>query len=199
MTPNTRPLGLVDREPRNLPIPIGDLRPIRRPPPGSRMRGWRRRGPALLTLLGVLLVVSAAMVTVTRPPLSAYLDEDTVHVAGVTLTHPASNGGLASGLLYQGAATLLLVDAPDRRVVASAVTYLDGAKVTGVCDLGPPTRTQVAESCVLAIGDQSVTCDDVLRFAAPGDWARRCSDGQTLTVSVPQGASVIPLPFPLGR
>ncbi len=199
MTPTTSPLGLVDREPRNLPIPIGDLRPIRRPPPGGRMRAWRRRGPEILVLLGVLMVVSAAMVTITRPPLSAYLDGDTVHVGGVTLTHPAGNGGLASGRLYQGAATLLLVAAPDRRVVASAVTYLDGAKVTGVCDFGPPTHSEVDERCVLAIGEQSVTCDDVLRFAAPGGWKRRCSDGQSLTVSVPQGATAIPLPFPLGR
>jgi hypothetical protein len=148
---------------------------------------------------GLLLAVAAAVVTVTRPALSVYLEGDTVHVGDLTLAHPPGNGGLAAGRLYTGPATLLMVARPDGSVVASAITYLGGERVTGVCTFGPPGATGVTEHCALHIGGMSVTCEDALRFDVPGGWQRRCSDGQVLTVSVPGGAEVIPMPFPLGR
>jgi len=92
-----------------------------------------------------------------------------------------------------------MITQSDGGVVASSVTFLGGEKATGVCTFGPPSATAITEHCVLDIGSASVTCDDALQFDAPGSWQRRCSDGQVLTVSVPAGAEVIPLPFPLGR
>jgi hypothetical protein len=181
-------------------VPIGDLRPRRKPrTTPALIRLWRRRGFELLAVVGLLLAVAAAVVTVTRPPLSVYLEGETVHVAGLTLSHPANNGGLTQGRLYTGPATLLMIGRPHGAMVASAVTYLKGERVTGVCDFGPPTATAVAERCVLQIGSASVTCADALRFAGQGSWQRRCSDGQVLTVAVPSGAEAIPMPFPLGR
>jgi hypothetical protein len=145
------------------------------------------------------MAVAAAVVTATRPPLSVYLQGDTVHVGGVTLDHPSDNGDLTEGRLYTGPATLLLIDRPDGSVIASAVTHLEGESVTGVCALGPSTTTGLTEHCTLHIGSAKVTCEDVLRFEVPGIWQRSCSDGQVLAVSVPAGAEVIPMPFPLGR
>jgi hypothetical protein len=192
--------GGIDRDPQHLPVPIGGLHPRRQPrTTPAALRLWRRRGSELVATAGLLLAVAAAVVTVTRPPLSVYLEDNTVHVAGLTLAHPADNGGLTDGRLYTGPAALLMVDRPGGAVVASAVTYLEGEKVTGVCDFGPPTTTEVAERCVLQIGSASVTCEDALRFEGQGSWQRRCSDGQVLTVTVPAGAEVIPMPFPLGR
>jgi hypothetical protein len=192
--------GVIDRDPQHLPVPIGDLRPRRQARTTlAPLRLWRRRGSELVAAAGLLLVVAAAVVTVTRPPLSVYLEGDIVHVAGFTLSHPAHNGGLTDGRLYTGPATLLMVDRPDGAVIASAVTYLDGERVTGVCNFGPPTAALVAERCILHIGSEAVTCEDVLRFSAQGSWQRRCSDGQVLTVTVPAGGEVIPMPFPLGR
>lgn len=192
--------GVIDRDPQHLPVPIGGLRPRRQPRTTSApMRLWRRRGSELFAAAGLLLAVAAAVVTVTRPPLSVYLEGDTVHVAGLTLSHPADNSGLTQGRLYTGPATLLMIDRPDGAVIAAAVTYLGGERVTGVCDFGPPTTTEVAEHCVLQIGSAAVTCEDALRFEGQGSWQRRCSNGQVLTVTVPAGAEVIPLPFPLGR
>jgi len=191
---------LIDRAPQHLPVPIGDLRPHRQ----TRLATgpvllWRRRGPELLAAVGLLLAVVAVMVTVTRPALAVYLQDDAVHVGDLTLTHPRDNGGLAEGRLYTGAVTLLMVDEADGSVVASSVAYLGKEPVTGVCTFGPPTDTAIAERCLLRIGGASVTCRDVLRFATPGSWERRCSDGQELTVAVPKMAEVIPMPFPLAR
>jgi hypothetical protein len=192
--------GTIDRNPQHLPVPIGDLRPRRKPrTTPSPVRLLRRRGSELLAALGILLAVAAAVVTVTRPPLSVYLEGGTVHVAGLTLAHPANNGGLTGGRLYTGPATLLMIERADGAMVASAVTYLNGERVTGLCNYGPPTATSVAERCVIQIGKATVTCEDALRFTGQGGWQRRCSDGQVLTVTVPAGAEVIPMPFPLGR
>jgi hypothetical protein len=146
-----------------------------------------------------MLAVAAALVAVTRPDLSVYLEGGAVHIGSTTLEHPADNGGLAEGIVYTGAATLLLVDRPDGSVVASGVTFVEGERVTGVCAFGPPSADEIAERCVLHLGLTAVTCHDTLRFDAPGSWQRRCSDGQDLTVAVPSGTGVVPMPFPLGR
>jgi len=192
--------GAIDRDPQQLPVPLGDLRPRWRSRGApATVRLWRRRGPDAVAALGLLLAAAAVLITVTRPPLGVYLQDGSVEVAGMTLLHPADNGGLQSGLLYDGPATLLLVPQPDGSMVAAGVTYLDGSEVTGVCHLGPPTRAEVTERCQLRIGSAAVSCEDVLSFDGQGDWERRCSDGQQLSVSVPPGATVIPMPFPLGR
>ncbi len=192
--------GLIDRDPQLLPVPLGDLRPRRQarsvPAP---LRVWRRHSFEILATWGLLLAVAAAVVTVTRPALAVYLEGDTVHIGSLTLSHPPDNDGLAEGRLYTGPATLLMVSRPGGGVVASAVTFLGGERVTGVCTLGPPAATEITESCALHIGGRSVSCEDVLRFEAPGSWQRACNDGQRLTVSVPAGAVVMPMPFPLGR
>ena len=191
---------LIDRNPQNLPLPLGDLSPRRR----SRTRAFpirfrRTRSSDAAAAVGILLALAAAVVTLTQPPIRVYLQGDTVHVGDLNLSHPTDNGGLKDGVLYTGPATLLLVPRPDGSIIASSVTFLGGARSTGVCDFGPPTRHEISEHCVLRIGVESVTCNDVLRFDAPGSWQRRCSDGQSLAVSVPAGADVIPMPFPLGR
>jgi hypothetical protein len=198
--PQARLGSRIDRQPQHLPVPIGDLRPVRRARiTAVPVRVWRRRGPELVAALGLLLAVAGVLVVLSRPPLSVYIQGDTVHVAGQVLSHPPDNGGLTTGRLYDGSATLLLVTRPDGAIVASAVTYLDGQKATGICDFGPPTATDVSERCQLRIGGEVVTCDDVLRFDQPGTWRRHCSDGQWLTVAVPPGTVAIPMPFPLGR
>ena len=191
--------GLIDRRPQHLPIPLAGLRPRRERPSGGPIRIWRRRGPEIVTSAGLLFAIAAAIVTLMRPPVSAYLEGDAVHLSGHILSHPADNGGLAAGRLYTGSATLLLVTRPGGTVVASSVTYIAGRRATGVCTLAPPTPTSASERCFLHIGTEAVTCDDVLRFTAPGSWSRHCSDGQSLSVAVPEGDVAIPLPFPLGR
>ena len=172
-----------------------DPRRHRRTTPAATVAKTGFRDPAAV---GLLLAVAAAVVTVTRPPLSVYLEDDAVHVAGLTLSHPMDNGGLADGHLFTGPATLLMVDRPHGAVVASAVTYLGGQGDRSV-RFRPADHDEVAESCILQIGSVSVTCEDALRFEGQGSWQRGCSDGQRLTVTVPAGAVVIPMPFPLGR
>jgi hypothetical protein len=194
------PPALVDREARSLPVPIAGLRPVRR----SRrrhatLRLWRSRGRQLLTVIGLLLAAAAAAVTLTRPPLSVYAEGGVIHLQGSLLLPAASPDVPAGDRLYTGAATLLLVPGRGGAIVAAAVTVLDGQHVSGLCDFGPPSAVQVAERCTLRIGRHAVTCDDVLRFAEAGTWQRRCSDGQSLVVSVPKGGTVVPMPFPLGR
>lgn len=192
--------GLIDRDPQLLPVPLGDLRPRRRARSvAAPLRLWRRHSYEILAAGGLLLAVTAAVVTLTRPALAVYLQGDLVHIGSLTLSHPRDNGGLAEGRLYTGPATLLLVARADGALVASGVTFLGGQRVTGVCTLGPAAATEITESCALHIGGRSVTCADALRFDTPGSWERTCSDGQRLTIAVPAGAAVIPMPFPLGR
>jgi len=193
-------VGLIDRDPQLLPVPLGDLRPRRQVRSVSTpLRLWRRHSFEILATGGLLLAVAAAVVTVTRPAIAVYLEGDSVHIGSLTLSHPRENGGLAEGRLYTGPATLLMVSRPGGAVVASAVTFLGGQRATGVCTFGPPAATELTERCILHVGGESVTCVDALRFDAPGSWERACSDGQRLTVSVPAGAAAIPMPFPLGR
>lgn len=191
---------MIDRDPQNLPIPLGGMSPQRRAlGTAAPIRLWRRRRAEVLAGLGLLLAAAAAVVTLTRPVLAVYLENDAVHVGDLTLAHPADNGGLGEGRLYRGPATFLMIARSDGSVTATSVTFLGGRRVTGVCSFGPPTASAIAERCVLDIGAASVSCEDSLRFDAPGVWRRRCSDGQELTVLVPAGTGVIPMPFPLGR
>jgi hypothetical protein len=147
---------------------------------------------------GLLLAATAALLSLSRPPESVYLQGDHVYVNGVALHHPAGNGGVVSGRLYEGPATLLIVPAGDGAVSASAVTFLDGEKVTGVCHLAPPSATEVVEACQLHMARTTVVCRDSMLLRAPGTWQRRCSDGIRLSITVPSGAAVIPMPFPMG-
>ena len=175
--------------------PIGGVARVRAGPVWLRPR----HSLEILATCGLLLAVAAAVVTVTRPALAVYLEGDTVHIGSLTLSHPRDNGGLAEGRLYTGPATLLMVSRPGGAVVASAVTFLGGQRVTGFCTLGPPAATEITESCTLHIGGRHVTCEDALRFDRSGSWQRNCSDGQRLSVAVPAGAVAVPMPFPLGR
>ncbi len=199
MSPHRGGAGLIDRHPQLLPVPLGDLRPRRVRSAQSRLRLWRRHSFEILATGGLLLAIAAAAVTLMRPALAVYLEGDTVHIDGLTLSHPRDNGGLADGRLYTGPATLLLVPRPGGAVVASAATFMGGQRATGVCSFGPPAATEITESCALHIGSRSVTCDDALHFETPGSWERVCSDGLRVAVSVPAGTAAIPMPFPLGR
>ncbi len=190
----------VDRKPQYLPLPLGGLKPAhraKRTRPASRW--WRRHRAELVAGCGVLLAASAAVLSLFRPPASVYLEGDHVYVDGITLLHPASNGGVVSGLLYEGAATLLIIPGADGEVMASAVTFLHGEKVTGVCRLAPPAGGRIAERCQLQIGPTSVDCRDSMLLQTSGTWQRRCSDGKRLSIAVPTGGALVPMPFPLGE
>jgi hypothetical protein len=187
----------AERRAQYLLVPLAGLQPVRRPRAVPRLvRLWRRR-VQLATLLGVTLVIAAGVVTATTPPVAVYLSDDAVHADGLTLVHPAGNGGLATGRLYTGAATMLLTAGPGGTVVASAVTYRSGQKVRAVCTLYSPGGTEVWEACDIRTGRTTVVCHDVFDLAA-GAWRRHCSDGQVLSIEVPAGTEVIPVPFPLG-
>ncbi|MGD0833675.1 MAG: hypothetical protein ABSA40_04510 [Candidatus Dormibacteria bacterium] len=166
---------------------------IRRP-----VRLWRHR-VELAAVAGLILALIAVLVTVTRPPIAVYLSGDAVHVDGFTLTHAPGNGGLTTGRLYTGAATMVLTTGPDGSVIASGVTYDKGVEVRAVCALEAPTSSEVRERCLFHTDGASFACVDVYNLTAPGAWQRRCSDGQVLSIDVPAGAELIPVPFPVGR
>jgi hypothetical protein len=161
-------------------------------------RLWRCR-VEIAAAVGLILAAAGVLVTVTRPPLAVYLSGDAVHVDGVTLSQAPGNGGLRTGRLYTGAATMVLTAGPDSSVIASAVTFAKGEEVRAVCTLDASASFEVRERCQFQMGDTSFNCDDVFSLTAPGEWLRRCSDGQVLKIEVPTGAELIPMPFPLGR
>jgi hypothetical protein len=190
----------AERRPQYLPIPLGDLRPARRLQ-RRRMteRLWRRYRAELVAVLGILLAATAALVSIARPTDSVYLRGDRVYVDGVALVHPPGNAGVATGRVYEGPATLVIVTGSDGLVTASAVTFLGTEKVTAVCRLDPPASGELLDRCQLQIGRSAVRCRDTMPLDSPGTWDRRCSDGRHLSIAVPSGAALIPMPFPLGE
>lgn len=194
--PSRRPRGI--QRAQYLPLPIGEFRAVRRHRTTPlRVRVWRHR-PGFAAAAGVALAIAAVLVTVTSPPAAVYLSGDAVHVDGITLGHPAGNGGLTTGRLYTGAATMVLRAGPDGTVVASAVTHEQGEEMRAVCTLDSSGATDLTERCQFRTGKTSFACDDVYNLSAPGAWQRRCSNGRVLSIQVPAGAEVIPMPFALG-
>lgn len=190
----------IDRHPQYLPVPLGDLRPVRRRQRRHLLgRLWRRHLAETVAACGVLLAATAALLAISRPADSVYLEGDRVHVDGVTLVHPAGNAGVVAGRVYQGPATLVLIPFRGGAVTASAVTFIHGEKVTGVCRLDPPSSGEIAESCELRMGRTAIDCRDTMPLSTPGTWSRRCSDGKRLSITVPSGTAVVPMPFPLGE
>ena len=200
---------LVDRQPQNLPLPLAGLRIVRRPRLASPLRRrLRRLLPAACGLAGLLMMVGGVTLALTRPALSAYSTGDTVHIAGVVLRATAppqvaiNDPSLRSVpgqtvTVYTGDATLVIVTRRGR-VRAGAAAMVDGRRQTGACDLAPLSPDELEERCNFSAGSAHYSAVDEYRVTE-GSWHRRYSDGGETVISVPSGAAVVPLPFPLGR
>jgi hypothetical protein len=118
-----------------------------------------------------------------------------VHIDDMTLTPFAQPD--AGTRVFTGAATLVIVAPSPRTERAGAVTTWNGLPTTGRCVLTDGAAV-VSEICEYDLGTARLTSTDSFT-PATRSWHRRYSDGVEITIAVPAGSAVIPIPFPLGR
>ena len=186
----------LDRTPQNLPVPLGGLVPAHRNE--SRLsRNWRRQRARILSVAGLMLAVAGGWLAVATPSLPVYADGRGVHVGEVTLV-PLQHQLQQGVRVYTGAVAFAVVDVSPRQVRASAVTTMNGVSVSGVCHLVRTGGGDAREDCAFSVHGATLHSIDVFDSSSH-TWRRTYSDGRTASFAVPPGASVVPVPIPLGR
>jgi hypothetical protein len=147
--------------------------------------------------LALALISAATGVWLSTAPRSFDAGQDSagVHVDGTTLTRVAEPAVRAQ--VFTGDATLVIDAASSGVVTAAAVMTWNGLSATVRCAFRR-SGTGGVETCLYELGSQRLTSTD--RFDASARiWYRHYSDGVVVTISVPRGRTVVPVPFPLGR
>lgn len=185
--------GSLDRAPQSLPVPLGGLAPAHRHTSAPRRIPHRLRTAPLLALA---LVASAGGVCLSAdlPAFEVERDAAGLHFDGVTLSPLAEL--VAGTQIFTGAATVAITTTFGLIRAGSVMTW-NGVLTTGRCVLrrGP---AGTSETCVYSIGTRRLTSVD--RFVdETRTWRRHYSDGGDITIGVSSAATLIPLPFPLGR
>jgi len=186
--------NLSERSSQTLPVPLGGLAPVRRQSRAMR-RTLRHYRPALLMAFAFAASGCGVWLSISPRTFDAGGDAVGVHIDDMTLTpvaHPES--GIR---VFTGAATLVIVVPSPHTERAGAVTTWNGIPTTGRCVLTDGAAV-TGETCEYDMGITRLTSVDSFT-AATRTWHRRYSDGVEITVEVPVGSAVIPIPFPLGR
>jgi hypothetical protein len=186
--------GSLERSTQTLPVPLGELVPVHRHSTALRRTMRRHRSAPLIALA---LAASGSGVWLSTSPRSFDAGEDAVgvHVDDTTLTPVAQPG--AGTKVFTGAATLVIAAASPGMERAGAVTTWNSVPTTGHCVLVDGAAV-ASETCVYDMGTTRLTSTDSFA-ASTRTWHRRYSDGVEITITVPAGSSVIPIPLPLGR
>jgi hypothetical protein len=184
----------LQRSTQTLPVPLGGLAPVHRR--STRLRRTLRAHRSA-PILALALISAAAGVWLSIAPRSfdAGMDGAGVHVDGITLTPLAQKA--TGSQVFTGAATLVVDTASSRMVTAATVMTWNGVRATVRCVY---LRSSIGgvETCLYELGSQRLTSTDQFS-ASRQSWYRQYSDGVAITITVPRGTTVIPVPFPLGR
>lgn len=185
--------GSLDRSPQTLPVPLGGLAPAHRHTTALR-RTLRRHRSAPIVALG--LVAAAGGVWLSTPSgFQAGRDQAGVQVGELTLSRTRQTA--AGTEIFTGRATLVITTAAGVSRGGAVMTW-NGVPATGRCVLVHGVSAATSETCDFTMGARRLTAVD--RFdPAIRTWRRRYDDGDEITIALPAGASLIPLPFPLGR
>ena len=183
-----------ERSNQTLPVPLGGLAPVHRHSTAMRRTLRRHRSVPLMALA---FAASGCGVWLSTSPRSfdAGGDGSRVQIDDMTLTpieQPESGP-----TVFTGAAPLVIVAPSPHSERAGAVTTWNGVPTTGRCVLTDGAAV-ASEVCEYAIGTARLTSTDIFTTATR-TWHRRYSDGVEITIAVPAGSEVIPIPFPLGR
>jgi len=118
-----------------------------------------------------------------------------VHVDDLTLSRVGQT--VADTEIFTGSATLVITTAAGVSRGGAVMTW-NGVPTTGRCVLLHVVSDETSETCDFTMGSALVTAVD--RFdPEKRTWSRRYDDGDEITIAVPPGASLIPIPFPLGH
>jgi hypothetical protein len=184
----------LPRSAQTLPVPLGGLAPVHR---GSTALGRILRRQRTASLLAFALIAAGSGVWLSTSPRSFDAGNDAagVHIGDILLTPVAQS---TSGLhVFTGAAALAIATASDGTMRAGAVMTWNGVSTTARCELRPGDAG-AEETCHYDMGPIRLTSTDSYA-ARMRTWRRRYGDGVEITITVPSGTALIPIPFPLGR
>lgn len=188
--------AVIDRNPQNLPIPLGGVAPVwvwRR----ARRRLLRRSAPSVARALAAVMALAGLTLLLLPNRSDAYMDSRGIHVGAMTLT--AAGFDPHTGLMrFSGAASYALVEPGGGSARASASWTSAGVTASGWCSL----RTEPArlvDECTFDLPAGRTTSVDVLNLAAGSLWQRTYSDGEQVEIGVAANGAVIPVPFAIGR
>jgi hypothetical protein len=192
--PATGSAGSLERSAQTLPVPLGGLTPVHRH--STTMRRTLRRHPSV-PLVALALATGGAGVWLSTSPRAFTAGQDAagIEVGGLTLTPIAQPS--RSTQSFTGVASVVIDTVSSGVARAGAVMTWDGFPTTVRCVL-VRSATGVSETCAYDIGTTRLTSADSYS-AKTRTWSRRYSDGMEITITVPNGSELIPLPFPLGR
>jgi len=182
------------RSAQTLPVPLGGLTPAhRRATPLQHIA--RRHHTAPLLALAVMAAASGVWLSTSPRSFEAGHDATGVHMDDMTLT-PVTHS-TPEMQMFIGAAALAIATTRAGTERAGAVMSWNGVPTTARCVLRR-TDAGAAEVCDYHIGATRLSSTDDYAASAR-TWHRRYSDGMEIAITVPTGAALIPIPFPLGR
>lgn len=185
----------LDRTPQLLPVPLGGLTPVRRHP-STLFRLWRHHHTMAMTVTALLAGSVGVWLATTPVASSVVMTAAGVQVDGVALTLATSRTG-SSLHIYTGPASLAIRTSSGRNSSAGAVMTWGGLATTGRCLL-VATGAGASDACEFRVGSARLSSTDTFD-ARTHLWHRSYSDGVAVTIAVPAGSTLIPIPFPLGH
>jgi hypothetical protein len=148
-----------------------------------------------VSALGLAAAAAGLLVLGLRGPVAVFATGGTLHVGSSVLTIERST---ATTSLYNGDAAYLLSVRGDGAVVGSAA-WTDGSHDgSGTCVMREQA-SHVVESCWFDAAGARTTSVDSYALVTPGEWNRTYADGRQVTIAVPAGGGLVPVPFPIGR
>jgi hypothetical protein len=187
------PGGALDRAPQILPVPLGGLAPAHRHATALKRIVRRHRSTPLLAL-ALAAGAGGVWLSTTSRTFEAGQDAAGVHVDDLTLTPGVQS--VAGTRIFTGAATMVITTASGV-IRSGAVMTWNGVSTTGRCTLRRDAAG-ASETCMFSMGATQLTSVD--RFdVTTRTWKRRYGDGVEITIAVPTGTELMPVPFPLAR
>jgi hypothetical protein len=186
----------LERTPQILPVPLGGMRAARAPR-STTSRIWRRRRRTALIAVALIAACCGVWLSTTPGSFTVAMTPATVRVDDVMLTSsgPPSAGGIQA---YTGPASLALSGIGSGTMHGGAVMIWKGAVATARCVLRTAADNRTSETCNFVLGQTQMSSTDVFDETSR-TWGRRYGDGVRVSIAVPPGTDLMPIPFPLGR
>lgn len=191
-----RATAMIDRDPQNLPVPLGGMTPVR-VIPSRRRRGVRCDLARLLVLSGVVTGAAGLALLLAPPHVAVSLVGDHLEVGGMVLTAVGPTG-TSRPARYQGDASYVLVERRDGTAAAAATWASGGTSSTGVCRLHRD-GLRLIDECAFTLSSARLTSVDVLDPARGSTWERTYGDGVVARIDVSPDGGAVPVPFPIGH
>ncbi len=172
-----------------LPIPIAGFTPVFAPRRIARPQWWRGQGSRVAMVIGIASAIFGAWLAQSASQVPVYARSGTVWVGNHALT-PTGGGE------YDGDAAAVMVQVSPTVIRAGASANVNGSRSLGLCLMTEHSASDMDEACSFMLAGKVVGSTDHFNGQS---WARRYSDGREVTIPVPSGGSVIPVPFPVGR